>query len=636
MGGPGNLAGQMQLKRVNWEKLSIAGLEDTVWAQLGHNEPSEEVIEFIQLEQSFSAIQKASSKEEKKPEKPAVMNPKKTYNIAILLGHLKMPFEEIKQALLSMDEKKFSESHLKQLLLYAPDSKELQKFKYFADDVSKLDKADRFCYEMSKVSWYTKRLKALLFKARFADKVEEIKPDLESVLDASEELRKSPKLQKILELVLAMGNYMNKGNTRIASAAAFKIEYLNKLRNTKTSDNKSTLLHFLVQSIESKCPEVLNIKEELSSVPTAAKVSGQMVACEVEDLSTGMKELKSDLGAFRSIKSQDPNDRFSLAVKNIIDDTEGELNDLLTLQEKSKSEFRETVKFFGEKPTSATTEDFFGIFAAFLMNFVKAHTENLSKLKLKEEQAKREKQREERDKQRKTSKEQSMSDPEFDPKDELKKSFDEIKLKKRLHSQNSEPDVFTPTLSPRGSSNDTEAKPVQPQPDKMPDWTVVDVSLNSSPPPPKQEVVKIVPERVKPPVPTKPKPAPPPKTKPKSPNFDRSKEFSVPKSAGTITVSNVKPSKVAPPKRVSDYEEIGLSRTDGKNSKEEIPKLELKNDEAESKPSSSPNGNGVKSMMSMFEGAGKEIPTYAKPDMSQKKPKPSFNTITIEKKGRTL
>lgn len=79
--------------------------------QLGQNEPSEEVIEFIQLEQSFSAIQKASSKfvspisrlsnfqtfctpsdyvffisfsqgkDEKKPEKPSVMNPKKSYNI---------------------------------------------------------------------------------------------------------------------------------------------------------------------------------------------------------------------------------------------------------------------------------------------------------------------------------------------------------------------------------------------------------------------------------------------------------------------------------------------------------------------------------------------------------------------------
>lgn len=61
--------------------------------------------------------------------------------------------------------------------------------------------------------------------------------------------------------------------------------------------------------------------------------------------------------------------RFCWNPQSIIADTEGELNDLLSLQDKSTSEFHETVKFFGEKPSTATTEDFFGIFAAFIMNF---------------------------------------------------------------------------------------------------------------------------------------------------------------------------------------------------------------------------------------------------------------------------
>ena len=45
--------------------------------------------------------------------------------LAILLGHLKLPHEEIKRAVLSMDETKLSEAHVKQLLLYAPDHKEV-------------------------------------------------------------------------------------------------------------------------------------------------------------------------------------------------------------------------------------------------------------------------------------------------------------------------------------------------------------------------------------------------------------------------------------------------------------------------------------------------------------------------------
>lgn len=211
-----------------------------------------------------------------------------------------------------------------------------------------------------------------------------------------------------------------------------------------------------------------------------------------------------------------------------------------------------------------------------------------------------------------------MSDPDFEQKDELKKSLEEFQLKKRLQSQSSSEDVFSPLSSPREPSNDTGAKAVGPQPTT--NWTVVEVGCSS---PPKQEASKIVIERAKPPMPIKPKQAPPPKTKPKSPSFDRTKEPSSPKYTVTTTVTNAKSaSNVAPPKRSSDYEEI---RIEEKTNKVELPKLKLKSDAAESKtiPNTSPNG-GVKSMMSLFEGGKKEIPFYSTPDMSQKKRKSFF------------
>ena len=226
-------------------------------------------------------------------------------------------------------------------------------------------------------------------------------------------------------------------------------------------------------------------------------------------------------------------------------------------------------------------------------------------------------------------KERSISDSDFEPKDELKRSLEEIQLKKRLHSQSSSEDVFSPLSPPRKLSNDTEAKSVEPQPTTS--WTVVEVG--SSPPskqeppkqeppkqePPKQEASKIVIEHAKPQVPTKPKPAPPPK--PKSP----SKELSAPKYTVTATSPNGKPpSNVSPPKRVSDYQEITL---DGKTSKEELPKLELRSDAAEDTtiPSTSPN-SGVRGMMSLFEGGKPQMPFYSKPDMSRKKPKSFFTS----------
>ena len=42
---------------------------------------------------------------------------------------------------------------------------------------------------------------------------------------------------------------------------------------------------------------------------------------------------------------------------------------LLELHDKMKEEFNKTAKYFGEDPTETTTEDFFGIFSAFVDQF---------------------------------------------------------------------------------------------------------------------------------------------------------------------------------------------------------------------------------------------------------------------------
>ena len=54
-----------------------------------------------------------------------------------------------------------------------------------------------------------------------------------------------------------MGNIMNTGSKNEQSVG-FDISYLPKLSNTKDRDNKSTLMHFLVETIEKSHPQLLN------------------------------------------------------------------------------------------------------------------------------------------------------------------------------------------------------------------------------------------------------------------------------------------------------------------------------------------------------------------------------------------
>ena len=72
-----------------------------------------------------------------------------------------------------------------------------------------------------------------------------------AVLEASKDLSKSRHLKKLLEIVLALGNYMNRGQR--GNASGFRIGSLNKIGDTKSSLNKRvTLLHYLTDIIEQK------------------------------------------------------------------------------------------------------------------------------------------------------------------------------------------------------------------------------------------------------------------------------------------------------------------------------------------------------------------------------------------------
>lgn len=94
-------------------------------------------------------------------------------------------------------------------------------------------------------------MKCLYFKKTFVDRLNEAKPKVEAILSASREVMVSKKLKKLLEVVLAFGNYMNKGQR--GNAYGFKISSLNNVIDTKSSSNRDVnLLHYLVETLEKK------------------------------------------------------------------------------------------------------------------------------------------------------------------------------------------------------------------------------------------------------------------------------------------------------------------------------------------------------------------------------------------------
>ena len=55
-------------------------------------------------------------------------------------------------------------------------------------------------------------------------------------------------VKRVLGIILALGNYMNGGNVQRGQADGFSLDILPKLKDVKSRDNASTLLHFVVST----------------------------------------------------------------------------------------------------------------------------------------------------------------------------------------------------------------------------------------------------------------------------------------------------------------------------------------------------------------------------------------------------
>lgn len=363
----------MSVKRLRWEQ--VENSEGTIWGQLGEDSEYDklsDMVKYLDLELHFGTQKpaKPSSRPESLKKKGAVeiLSHKKAYNTSILIAHLKLSHLELRRLLMTMESERLEPSHIKQLLLYAPDEDETQRYQQYQDSPSKLSEPDQFVLQMLSVPEYKMRLRSLYFKTTLQEKMEEIKTSYECIHQASTELKNSNKIAKILEFVLAMGNYLNNGQPKTNKTTGFKINFLTELNTTKTADGKSTFLHILAMSLSQHFPELLSFAKDLPTVPLAAKVNQRMLTTDLIELHSTMQDIRNCCQSTPAT----PKDRFAIVMSSFLENAYPSIQALDTLQQKSMEEFSKVSSFFGEDPKVTTTESFFGIFAEFKNKFERA------------------------------------------------------------------------------------------------------------------------------------------------------------------------------------------------------------------------------------------------------------------------
>uniref|UniRef100_A0A672SU89 Dishevelled associated activator of morphosis 2 n=1 Tax=Sinocyclocheilus grahami TaxID=75366 RepID=A0A672SU89_SINGR len=385
------------LKSFNWSKLGENKITGTIWYEIDDRRTFK-ILDLKDIEKMFSAYQRqqvckceTGSMDDlylssRKVKELSVIDGRRAQNCVILLSKLKMSNEEIKRAILEMDEREeLAKDMLEQLLKFVPEKSDIDLLEEHKHELERMARADRFLFEMSRIDHYQQRIQSLFFKKKFAERLAEIKPKVEAILCASREVMRSKHLTQVLEVVLAFGNFMNKGQR--GNAYGFKVSSLNKIIDTKSSiDRNITMLHYLIMIFEKNYPDILNIQQDLASIPEAAKVNLAELEKEVFIIRSGLKALEAEL-RYQQSRACDWGDKFVPVVSDFITVASFSFSELEELLTEAKDKFSKSLKHFGEEEGCMQPDEFFGIFDIFLQSFSEARhdLENMQRRKEEEE-----------------------------------------------------------------------------------------------------------------------------------------------------------------------------------------------------------------------------------------------------------
>ncbi|XP_035825837.1 disheveled-associated activator of morphogenesis 1 [Aplysia californica] len=393
----GNPKPNVPMKSFNWTKLPENQISGTVWNDVNHSKIYNS-LDLDDFQKTFSAYQRPATDEGEEDQKNTtktksqvltVIDGRRSQNCTILLSKLKLTNEELAKAIMNVDEgEDLPKDMVEQLLKFVPTSEEVQLLSEYTHEIDNMARADRFLYEMSKILHYEERLKALYFKKKFQERRVDCKLKIDAIMEASKEVFRSRKLKKLLELVLALGNFMNKGQR--GSALGFKISSLGKMVDTKASTNKNmTLMHYLVDIADKKFPDVMKLDEDIPHIHEAAKVNFTDLEKEITNLRKGLQGIEKEVDFFENKLSVSSRDKFVTVMKDFCTVAAYNFCSVEESCTEMKQKYEKTLKAFCEDPKLTQPDDFFGSFDNVLTAMIDAKNENEKFKKQKEEEEKR-------------------------------------------------------------------------------------------------------------------------------------------------------------------------------------------------------------------------------------------------------
>lgn len=309
------------MKRINWVAVTPNKIhKDSFWAKCEEGRMASDDI-FADL---FSKFSTEATKVKNLTEKPVstapisgglrVINKDTAQSILILLNTLlkNVPYEQLKRDLLLVNMTALKLDTVDRIIEYIPPPEQMQRLQKLKKSGEQLMEAETFLATIGEIDGLLPRLQSISFKISFPESFQYLKHFILNSTAAGEEVRTNKKFSQILELILLVGNYMNSG-LKLNRAFGYDIPFLTKITDVKDSQNRRTLMNYLVDTIERKFPDLLHFYDELSHVDRAAGVSLEFMRDNIQQMKLTCEDLNYELENRKD--PQSPDDNFFMVMR---------------------------------------------------------------------------------------------------------------------------------------------------------------------------------------------------------------------------------------------------------------------------------------------------------------------------------
>ena len=373
---------KMVKHKLHWDAIKADIMsEQTIWNNVGSEAIAIDLEKFEELfcidpaaeEEKRKSQQLAKSSTSTRQQRRRLIDLNHSRIVGIVLSRFskRMTHAEILNALRTQSGLTLDDLNaLKPIMPSEQERKEIQRILTSDEAVADLDSAELFKVEMSKEQDVDYMLESYILKSQLPSDITSLSGTCDLIIDTLALMKNDIDMQKLMSVILSLGNLMNYEYGRaFEKAAGFRVQSLSRLASVKAADGKTTLIGYLIGILDTQAPHVLSVSSKFDlrslrhfdSDNALSQLRGFRTA--VDRMQNYRPHLPSQ--AFTEFFTEQI-DQFSAQLIQLITQVEGKYETVL-------NRWTEVRSYFGEPPDSQMKpEEFFSHFDAFFQAFGEA------------------------------------------------------------------------------------------------------------------------------------------------------------------------------------------------------------------------------------------------------------------------